>query len=109
MSAMDALLCFPRDRRNKDRIIADRLGRFHATVRGVTDVEAWFRALYGRWRNNAAHDARFYLEDREIGRLLELTDRVVRWAVSHLDPDHRIPSGACTTIDQAHAQPHDEE
>ena len=62
MSAIDALLCFPGERQNKDRIIARRLVEGNTQVRGVADVTSWFKGLYGRWRNNAAHDARF-IED----------------------------------------------
>ena len=39
----------------------------------------------------------------------ELADRVVRWAIGHLDPNHRVPLGACKMIKQAYVQPHDQE
>jgi hypothetical protein len=102
MSAIEALLCFPGERTNKDRLIADRLVGLGARVRGVPDDERteWFKTLYGRWRNNAVHDARFYAEERDIERLLELSEQVIRWAIDHLDPEHDPERGSCETIDE---------
>jgi hypothetical protein len=106
MSAIEAVLCFPGERVNKDRHIADRLIRYDAKVRGVRDQDRrqWFTSLYGRWRNNAIHDARFYLEERDIERLVEVSEAVVHWAVQHLDSEHHPHRRPCTTIQEAHGQ-----
>jgi hypothetical protein len=104
MSAIEALFCFPGERRNKDEIIADRLIERNAQIRGVRneDRRKWFTTLYGRWRNNAAHDAHFYREERDVERLIELSESVIRWAITHLDPHHVPGRTACGTIHQAH-------
>jgi hypothetical protein len=106
MSAIEALMSFRGEKTGKHKTIAKRLVKGRARVRGVDDVESWFRQIHGRWRNNAAHDALFYLEDREVARAVELAEAIVRWAVGHLDPWHTSPYGACTTIEEAHG-PHD--
>jgi hypothetical protein len=103
MSAIEILLCLPTERDHKDRRIARRLIEYGARIRGVpeTDREKWFRRLYGRWRNNAIHDARFYADERDIERVAELSRAVLRWAVQHLDPHHNASGGACATIEDA--------
>ncbi len=106
MSAIEAILCPPDVRQRKEREIARRLVKHDARIRGVSSDqrEEWFTTLYGRWRNSAVHGARFYDEERDVARLVELCDRVVRWAIGHLDPEHRPSLRACESFEEAHSE-----
>ncbi len=66
--------------------------------RSAEQQTRWLERLYRR-RNEAAHEGLPVLEDLDVEDLVVLAQRLLHWAVWHLDPGH-APHGGCTTIAQ---------
>ena len=103
MSALEAILILPGETGEKKSAVADRLTKKIAKLKEMSERDQikWLIDLYDR-RSEALHAGRFHQDEIDAAGLELLTKSAVRWAVSHLSPDHRpgVNKG-CSTIAEA--------
>jgi hypothetical protein len=100
MIAFETLFIRDQTERDKGRLISDRLTAL-CLLKGMTGPQQsqWLRGLYVD-RNAAVHEARSFVEDRDIPALEGLLDTAISWAAWHLAANHGPEWGACTSYDQ---------
>lgn len=95
MSALETLLVSGDE--NKGAAVAKKTtGSRVLSGFDAVSQERWLKRLYRR-RSGALHGGSFVDQDRDVERLLELTQHMCRWAVWHLNPFHRQPEASCQT------------
>ena len=97
MSALECILIEGMHQHRKGREIGGKVTALYV-LRGFEPPTQrdWLEDLYKR-RNDVIREGASLTEDLDVARVLELTKAVVRWAVHHLNPYHRVPNEPCLT------------